>query len=141
MNQIGFVKEVKGDKASVMFKRLSECGDKCSTCSCHCEAPPLTLDMNNPVDAKAGDTVEVAMKDSIFLKFTFFAYIIPLILMLLGIAIGYSTTHNELTSALLGFAFLAISYVILRFINNNHKKESFHMVRIISKEELARFGL
>jgi len=135
MNQIGFVKEVKGDKASVMFKRLSECGDKCSTCSCHCEAPPLTLDMNNPVDAKAGDTVEVAM------KVTFFAYIIPLILMLLGIAIGYSTTHNELTSALLGFAFLAISYVILRFINNNHKKESFHMVRIISKEELARFGL
>ncbi|SQC03054.1 SoxR reducing system RseC family protein [Clostridium tetanomorphum] len=122
MNQIGYVKEVKGTKAYVMFKRMSECGDKCASCSGHCEAPPLILDMDNTLLAETGDTVEVIMEDNTFFKFTFFAYVVPLILMLLGISIGYILTYNELTSAFTGLAFLGVSYGILRIVNNNHKK-------------------
>lgn len=144
MDRIGYVTEVKGDKASVMFKRLSECGDKCSTCSSHCEAPPLTFDMDNTLSAQAGDSIEVIMEDHIFFKLTFFAYVVPLILMLIGIAVGYLTTHNELTAALMGLAFLAVSYGILRIVNNKHaknKKESLSMVRIVDKEEAKKSGL
>ncbi|WP_027625881.1 SoxR reducing system RseC family protein [Clostridium lundense] len=144
MNQIGYVKEIQGDTAFVIFKRLSSCGDNCASCSGSCEAPPLVLDMDNTISAQVGDSVEVIMEDNTFFKFTFFAYVVPLILMLAGIAVGYLTTHNELTATFTGLAFLALSYGILRIVNNNHaknKKETVAMVRIIDKDELARLGL
>lgn len=144
MNRIGYVKEVKGDKAFVMFKRLSECGDKCSTCSSHCEAPPLIFDMDNTISAQVGDSIEVIMEDHTFFKLTLFAYVVPLILMLVGITVGYLTTHNELTAALTGLAFLAVSYGILRIVNNKHaknKKETLSMLRVVGKEEAVKSGI
>ncbi|WP_125152083.1 SoxR reducing system RseC family protein [Clostridium rectalis] len=145
MNQIGFVKEVKNDKAYVIFKRMSACGDNCAHCSSHCETPPLTLDMDNKkVLAETGNYVEVNMEDDTFFKFTFFAYVVPLILMLLGVGIGYYITKNELTSAFTGLTFLALSYGILRIVNNlhvKHRKETVKLVRVIPNDELIRLGL
>ncbi|GAA0724494.1 SoxR reducing system RseC family protein [Clostridium malenominatum] len=143
MNQVGYVSSVNGDKVNVMFKRMSGCGDSCATCSGGCESPPLLLDMDNTLLAKPGDVVEVTMEDNTFFKLTFFAYALPLMFMLLGIGVGYILTKNELTSAFSGLGFLAISYGILRIVNNNHKKnhkESVSLVRIIPESELKSVG-
>lgn len=143
MNQVGYVTSINGEKVNVMFKRMSECGDKCSTCSGHCESPPLILDMNNTIFAKPGDVVEVVMEDNTFFKLTFFAYALPLIFMLLGIAVGFLLTKNELVAALSGLGLLACSYGILRIVNNKHKenhKETVSMVRVVPEEELKKVG-
>jgi len=144
MNQAGYVAKVEGNKAHVMFKRMSECGDKCATCSSGCEAPPLILDIENTLYADVGDYVEVNMEDDTFFKFTFFAYVVPLVMMLVGIALGYVLTHNELISIFVGLAFLAIAYIILRIVNNLHVKkqeEAIKMIRILSDEEVLKYGL
>ncbi|MBU5483110.1 SoxR reducing system RseC family protein [Clostridium sp. MSJ-11] len=143
MNQVGYVTSINGDKVNVIFKRMSGCGDNCSTCSGHCESPPLILDMDNMISAKPGDVVEVVMEDDTFFKLTFFAYALPLMLMLLGIAVGYFLTKSELVSAFSGLGFLAVSYGILRIVNNKHKKErkeTVSIVRIIPAEELKKAG-
>lgn len=144
MNQVGYVTKVEGDKAHIIFKRTTSCGDKCTNCSGGCEVPPLILDIDNTLLAKPGDAVAVNMEDNTFFKFTFFAYALPLILMLLGVAIAYITTKNEVIAAFTGLVFLAISYIILRLVNNNHVKnqsKSVTMTKILSEEEIIRIGM
>ncbi|CDI49898.1 SoxR reducing system RseC family protein [Clostridium tetani] len=144
MNQVGYVTKVDGEKAHIIFKRTSSCGDKCANCSGGCEIPPLVLDIENTLLAEPGDAVAVNMEDNVFFKLTFFAYALPLILMLLGVAIAYITTKSETIAAFTGLGFLAISYGILRIVNNNHVKnqsKSVTMMKILSEEEITRLGM
>lgn len=144
MNQIGYVTSVKGNSANVMFKRTTSCGDNCASCGGGCEIPPMLLEIENTAFAKPGDSVEVLMEDNTFFKFTFFAYVLPLILMLTGIGVGHVAFKDDLISIFMGFGFLAVSYVILRIVNNHHvknNKPSVAMIKILSEEELARIEL
>lgn len=144
MNQVGYVTRVNGNLANVMFKRMSGCGDNCASCGGSCEVPPMLLEMENTASAKPGDSVEVLMEDNTFFKLTFFAYVLPLIFMLAGIGIGHVAFKDDLISIFMGFGFLAVSYGILRLVNNHHvknNKPSVSMVRILSEEELAKIEL
>lgn len=144
MNQVGYVTRVNGNLANVMFKRMSGCGDNCASCGGSCEVPPMLLEVENTASAKPGDSVEVLMEDNTFFKFTFFAYVLPLIFMLTGIGVGHVFFKDDLISIFMGFGFLAVSYVILRLVNNHHvknNKPSVSMIKILSEEELARIEL
>ncbi|WP_179632023.1 SoxR reducing system RseC family protein [Clostridium peptidivorans] len=144
MNQVGYVTSVKGNAANVMFKRMSGCGDNCASCGGSCEVPPMLLEVENTASAKPGDSVEVLMEDNTFFKFTFFAYVLPLIFMLTGIGVGHVFFKDDLISIFMGFGFLAVSYGILRLVNNHHvknNKPSVSMIKILSEEELARIEL
>lgn len=144
MNQVGYVTKLEDEEAHIIFKRTSSCGDNCASCSGGCEIPPLILNIKNTLFAKPGDAVAVNMEDSTFFKFTFFAYALPLILMLSGVAIAYITTKDEVISAFTGLGFLAISYVILRIVNNNYvknKSNSVTMMKILSEEEIGKLGM
>lgn len=68
----------------------------------------------NPIDAKCGDSVTVAIPEAIMLKVSFMMYTLPL-LGLLGFAIaGQALFANELVSIVAGAFGLAIGLLVFR---------------------------
>ncbi|MTI70968.1 MAG: SoxR reducing system RseC family protein [Firmicutes bacterium] len=142
MNQVGFVKALENNKALVEVRRVSACGSNCASCGGECNIPSVTVRIENKLNAKPGEFVEIKMGTKTILKSAFIAYIIPLILMVLGIVLGIKTFKSmnfesyETFGFLVGILFLGGSHFILKSIDKkivNKNKLEFEMVRKIGK--------
>lgn len=142
MDQVGIVKEVKGSDVVLEVRRVSACGTHCASCSAACEVPPHMLTMANLVNAKIGDIVEIKGESRQILKYTFLIYIVPLVFLVLGIALGngyfkgMGYENYELLSFLTGIVGLAVSYLILKLIDNSVAKKNevvLSITKILSK--------
>lgn len=142
MEQIGYVNKIDGNTAQVVVRRVSLCGDKCTSCKGSCNVPGISVNIENVLGAKEGDFVEVRMKTKTVLKSAFLVYAIPLVMLIIGITAGISIFKNlgfsnyESYGFLTGLIFLGISYIVLRKIDNYIKKKNslvFEMVRIIKE--------
>ncbi|SHH90624.1 positive regulator of sigma(E), RseC/MucC [Caloranaerobacter azorensis DSM 13643] len=140
MDQIGFVSRIEGDRAEVIVRRVSSCGDKCTSCKGGCSVPGIKTTIKNTLGAKPGDYVEIRMNTSIVLKSAFLVYVLPLILMIFGISLsiylfknmGYNNYEN--LGFIAGLLFLGFSFIILRLYDKKIKKNEnykFEMVRIL----------
>ncbi|OFI07253.1 positive regulator of sigma(E), RseC/MucC [Clostridium acetireducens DSM 10703] len=140
MEEYGYVKDVKDGLAVVQFKRKSGCGDNCAHCSAQCDAPPLTVDIRNTLNAEKGDKVKIEMDGNKFIKLSAITYGIPFVFLIVGIVIGLNLFKHmgyknyELLGSLVGFVFLAISYSILSIIDKKLKptdNETLSMTEVI----------
>lgn len=128
MGEIGQVISVKGKLAEVSLHRPDACGH-CNACSIGVESKATVLEVENICGAEIGETVEISLEESNFLLAVLIMYIIPLISLLIGIGLGYFIgdkigIDQELTALVLGFALLAITYVLIR-----KNEERFHVKR------------
>ncbi|GAA0178542.1 SoxR reducing system RseC family protein [Clostridium sediminicola] len=136
MKEIGVVSQVNGEKAYVSFKRKSGCGDSCACCKTKCAAAFITTEIANPLNAKIGDKVDVEIENKSFNKMMFFAYMLPLILMMIGTAIGINVFRNlgyasyELFGFAIGMTFLALSYYLLKKINDKMRNDNELLMKI-----------
>ena len=94
------------------------------------------LTLENKVNAKLGDMVEIKAEAKKILKYTFALYIIPLVFLILGIALGNGFfkgrgyENYELLSFLTGIIGLVISYVVLKILDNNMAKKAEEVLTI-----------
>ena len=140
MNQVGYVRKIDNSMAILEVRRVSSCGDNCSSCGSSCDIPSTKVKVKNTLMAKEGDFVEVKMKTNVILQSAFLVYIMPLIMMIVGISFGISIFKNmgissyESLGFLMGIIALIISFFILRIIDKkirNSSKLEFQMIRII----------
>jgi len=139
LEQIGFVSKVEGDFVQVDIKRASSCGDNCGSCGSSCNIPGLRINVKNDLGAKLGDFVEVEMSTKSILNSAFIVYMIPLIMMILGISLGayiFKTMgykNYEIFGMLAGVFSLVISFMLLKIIDKRVKENkslTFEMVKI-----------
>lgn len=140
MQQRGFVSKTDEKMARIIIQRESACGHSCSSCGGGCnDSNSIILEIENTLDAKAGEYVIVESKSSTILKTAFVAYIMPLILMMIGIFLGTEIFERmgfesyEVLGFFVGMLFLGISYFILRHVDNKYFKDNdelFEMVEI-----------
>ncbi|WP_461206508.1 SoxR reducing system RseC family protein [Clostridium sp. DL1XJH146] len=127
MLETGVVTKIVNKEASVQFIRKSGCGENCNSCKMECNANFVTVEVKNTLNAKVGDNVKVEMKNSSFNKMMFFAYGLPLIMLVIGSVIGYSVfkslgnVNYELYAFIIGMAFFGVSYIILNKFNKKVK--------------------
>lgn len=140
MEQVGFVTKIDGNMAEVEVKRMSACGHNCENCSGSCNAPGVKVHMPNTLNAKEGDYVEIKTKTKSVLKYTILIYMIPFVMLILGIVLGMYVFKSigiksyENFSFLLGLIFLTIAYIILKRIDKKVEKDgelAFEMTRKI----------
>lgn len=135
--ETGRVIELSGKgTAKVIVQRRKWC-DHCSSrniCNPPEEGKEFTIEVDNPVGAHEGDIVEIGLARGALLIASLWAYFIPALLFIVGIAIGYLflsqfifVLNRELLGLIAGVLLLIVSLIILRVVNNwLGKKKTFH---------------
>lgn len=137
MTEIGYIKAIHGEFASVVFKRKSGCGDNCASCKAACASAAVTNKIENILGANKGDRVKVSIEEKLFNKMLLLAYIFPLIMMVVGIGIGTVVfkqadySNYEILSFMLGMILLTISYLILNVFNKKNEKNKEQILRMV----------
>lgn len=137
MKEAGKVVEIKGDEARLQFNRTSMCS-KCGACGMTAGKNTIIVSVKNSLNARIGDTVEIEFESGNVLTSSLIAYIFPLIMLFIGIWIGYSVPQSlfeikDVMAAILGLIFCALSFVILKILNPFLKRKFsniYTMVRI-----------
>ena len=138
MEQVGFVKNISDGNAEVEVRRISSCGGGCKSCS-GCDTPIHTVTLENNINAKAGDLVEIRGVTKYILKYTMIVYMIPFSMLLIGI-IGsikvlqnYGVANYEPLSFLIGVIFLALGYLIVKLFDNKIKNKEDGTIIVMTK--------
>lgn len=83
----------------------------------------------NTVGAVPGQNVEIEMNTKIFMNAVILNYVLPLIMLIIGIFAGSSLASilnlnisKDLPGFLLGLVLMAVSYTFVYFIDMNYKK-------------------
>ena len=140
MEQIGYVRNISNGMAEVEVRRISSCGGGCSSCGGSCNVPSIVVSMENQIDAKPGDLVEIKAKSQKIIKYALIVYMIPFVMLLLGIILSMNLFQSmniinyESYSFMVGLVFLGISFLIVRKIDKFIEKKDenvMEMVRIL----------
>lgn len=125
MKEAGLVLETTGDEAKVLFNRTSACG-KCKACGMAAGQNQITVTAVNKLNAKEGDRVEVQFASRNALTTSAIAYLFPLGMLIVGLALGFlipAPMDQQVFAAILGIGFTAGSFGILKIANPYFKKK------------------
>ncbi|MCF6465804.1 SoxR reducing system RseC family protein [Clostridium sp. Cult2] len=140
MEQLGYVRKIIDDIAEVEVRRISGCGGGCSSCGGGCSAPSIVIRLENRIGAKTGDFVEIKAKSRNIIKYALIAYMIPFAMLILGIVLGVNLFQSmdidyyETLGFAMGVVFLAVSFIIVKFIDrsiNKKNNNAMEMVRVL----------
>ena len=129
MVQSGKVVAVSGNEMKVCFERPEACAH-CRACG-EIHESLVTL----PGTAPVGSRIEVDMPEKQVLKASVLAYVIPLAMLLAGIAAGSALFRQEVWAALTGIACMGLSWFVLRFLDRRMKKNGAWQPRIVAVHE------
>ncbi|HCX64099.1 MAG TPA: sigma E factor regulator [Eubacteriaceae bacterium] len=128
MKEVGIIQKVDGKRAKVSIQRHAACGD-CGACQVGQEKMTMETTALNPINAVVGDRVEVEMPFKNVLSAAMIAYGIPLVMFLVGSAIGFywlgsitGSSQHPVHAFLTGIAFTLATYLL---INKSEKMGRF----------------
>jgi sigma-E factor negative regulatory protein RseC len=123
--EVGTVRELRGEKALVVTDRQSMCGQCVAKSYCHMlgGGKEMIAEALNPIGAKPGDTVRIGIPSGTVAKASFVVYMIPAIGLAGGSLAGYlagksSAMDFNLTTLAGCLAGLAISLIVVRLLSN-----------------------
>lgn len=128
LKEYGIVLKLENGNAVVGIKRNSACSS-CGACELGSNHSQMYLTLENTVNAKPGDTVEIELPASQFLKASTILYLIPLMALILGIILGYYigvylNLNAETFGAITGIIFTIFTYMSIRRLEPKFKKDS-----------------
>lgn len=129
MEQVAKVISCNNGIAKVEVKRVSACGENCASCKAGCPTASIYVDAINQVNALPNQYVRIESKPKILASAIVLNYVLPLFMLISGIILGnllFSPVSAgktvELYSFLTGIVFMAISYLIVVFVDKKYKK-------------------
>lgn len=142
MKESGVITEVKGNTAYILFERTSACA-KCGACGMISGQKDITITVENTLNAKSDDKVEVEFTTKNALQSSAIAYIFPLVMLFVGVWLGYLIPQSFLSeqdafAAILGIVFSVIAFFVLKLLNPYFKRRFAHvytMTRIVEESE------
>ncbi len=134
----GVVTRIDSNTAWVKTQKTGDC-ESCSTkgfCSSLGGGKAMEIEAVNVMGAHEGDRVVIGCEASSVVKISFLIYIFPIICLVIGAVIGQQTAPNfsfdpSLFSAGLGFAFLVVSFLLVRLIGNKLSQDDRYRPKII----------
>jgi len=138
LSEQGIVEEIKNGKAIVKVER----GEACKHCSqkgtCGISFGSnreILIEVDNTLNAKVGDKVELSVPSGSLVKIAFLVYILPIFSLLFGayegaqvaVKIGFSSSAGSILGALL---LLIFSFYVLKKIDNSFRKKEAYKIRM-----------
>ena len=127
MLRTGKVVASSGGEMEVCFERPEACAH-CGACAGQKEKTLAKLSGNVP----AGRWIEVDMPEGQVLKASILAYVLPLIMLLGGLALGSALFSQEALWAVAGILCMGLSWVILRLIEKRMKRKDVWQPKIVN---------
>lgn len=127
MIRTGRVISSEKGQVEVCFERPEACA-RCGACAGQKHHTLVKL----PGNAPAGSTVDVEMPDQQVVKASLLGYVLPLMMLLLGMALGALLFDNEGLWALLGLLFMGISWLILRLAEKRMRRRAVWQPKILA---------
>ena len=127
------VKRVFGGRAEVLVQRQSACAHCSSSdaCGIFSTASDFLFDVDNPLGAAVGQTVEVTSVRALGMRAAFMVYLLPAIFLVAGIVIGSELLRlPTLGSALLGFGSLVIAWLIAKAYDRKASQQQDYRMTI-----------
>ena len=121
MKEYGRVVDVGDGVVSVHFRRSSMCS-RCGACGMGSGQNDITVDVPNALNARIGDEVEVQFATRSALASSAAGYMFPLLLLLIGVFVGYSlppigALSADVTAAICGILFSVGAFFVLKLLN------------------------
>jgi len=107
----------------------------CKTCG-GCDTPSHVVIIQNTLDAKVGDLVELKGETKNILKYTLIVYMVPFALLILGILMGMNVLKSqgidsyEPLSFLIGLIFMAFGYFLVKIIDRRIEKKEDNIIKM-----------
>ena len=134
MQQTGIVQKLQRNIAEVKIMRSSSCGESCASCGL-CPGREAKVFAINDINAAVGDTVIIDMADGKVLGAAFLVYIVPLIMLIIGYFSGYTVFNSEVLGIIMGFLFMAATFIVIISIDRKIKRKyTPRIVSIVNKE-------
>lgn len=130
MIRTGRVVDVKNGLVNVCFNRPEAC-DHCSGCAGQKHETLVTI----TGDAPLGSMVDVDMPARQVFKASLLAYVVPMVLLFLGLWLGTLIFKNEALSALFGIGCMAVSYGILKLVEQKLQQRHNWQPHIVAVHE------
>ncbi len=130
MIRTGRVISSEKGQVEVCFERPEACAH-CGACAGQKHHTQVKI----PGEAPVGSQVDVEMPDQQVVKASLLGYVLPLLMLLLGMAIGSLFFDNEGMWALLGLIFMGISWLILRLAEKKMRRRAIWQPKILAIHE------
>ena len=142
MLESGTVTQVIGKQAKILIERREACGN-CNACGMMSGSQKnVVIEVKNTLNAQPGDVVEVNFSGKTSLLSTAIAYMIPFIMLLVGVFLGYIISEEilhtaaEPTAAITGLIFAGLSFGIVKLFDPIiRKRVRFEMRAVLKKGE------
>jgi sigma-E factor negative regulatory protein RseC len=133
----GVVIRVDGSGTWVKTVRSGACESCSSKASCHSMGGGQEMEVtaDNPIGARVGDRVVLKMATASLLKGSFLVYMFPILLLVVGAALGEwisraSGVESSVPSAGIGFGSLAVGLFLMRTIARRMGEKAEYRPRI-----------
>jgi len=134
----GIVKELINNRAIVKVDRSSACKHCSARGTCGVDFgsnKEILIEVENPLNAKVGDKVELSIPSGSLIKMAIMVYILPIFSLIFGayeggnIAnhMGMSSSAGSVLGALI---LLVLSFLVLRKIDRSIKRKSSYKIRM-----------
>jgi sigma-E factor negative regulatory protein RseC len=134
----GVVLRTDSQTAWVKTVRSSACEGCSAKGSCHTMGGARDMEVKalNTAGARAGDRIVLSFETSSLLKATFLIYVFPIILLIVGAALGQMLAplidlNPSVLSVLLGFAFFFTALMIVKVRANKMAKKNAYQPKVI----------
>lgn len=149
LEEVGTVVELKGKHVALVHCQRGSFCKHCAamgSCQVGSDNKSMLVEAHNVLGAQVGDKVKIETSTKSFLQSSFMLYIVPLIALLFGAIAGNLVGQRlvggpdpNLLSAIIGVAFFAGSFVIIRVGTRALHREDFmpRITRILPAGELV----
>lgn len=140
----GIVTKANQSIAWIKTTRSGAC-ESCSSkegCGTAGSLKEMTITVKNTLNVEKGDHVLIGLETRPMLFLTFFLYVFPIILLIIGALIGNSLAPSlqmdpSFVSMISGFLFFGLSFYIIRKKNNSlSKKEAYKPFLVRKKPQI-----
>jgi sigma-E factor negative regulatory protein RseC len=128
MEEEGRIIKVEENLAQVEVERKSACR-ACGLCSLR-RGNTMIAEADNSIGAKVGERVRIEIPSSIILKGALLFYILPLVALILGMALGIKITKHQTGGLILGLSFFTLSYILAWLYNKKRRAQNICRSRI-----------
>ena len=130
VEEIGVVTSVDGIKARVNVPKKSAC-EGCTAGVCMTGEQSMEIVALNKARAEVGQKVRVNVSSYVYMKSSMIIYGVPALALVLGAVFGkevmsgsFVGTDPDVLSAIFGFAFLGLSFVVVKIWSNRKTSEA-----------------